>query len=143
MGTERPGWFPCLLPEGVSATSATRMTPTTPKSAGSLTRSSSTGGYWPSSIQWNDYRWLGVAASLQLVPSLSIRTSKPFGVLDMDARRGTDCRMTIEAWWPRLRPETRQWLIANNGDAVTPAIAEEIANTEMDRAQRSGIIRST
>ena len=51
--------------------------------------------------------------------------------------------MTIEAWWPRLRPETRQWLIANNGDAVTPAIAEEIANTEMDRAQRSGIIRST
>jgi hypothetical protein len=35
--------------------------------------------------------------------------------------------MTIELWWARLRPETREWLIANNGDAVPPAIVEEIA----------------
>lgn len=35
--------------------------------------------------------------------------------------------MTIEAWWPRLRPETREWLIANNGDAVSPLIVDEIA----------------
>ena len=35
--------------------------------------------------------------------------------------------MTIEAWWVRLRPETRTWLIANNGDAVPPLLAAEIA----------------
>lgn len=35
--------------------------------------------------------------------------------------------MTIDMWWPRLRPETRQWLIANNGDAVPAAIVDEIA----------------
>ncbi|MBC7678843.1 MAG: hypothetical protein H7233_07625 [Pseudorhodobacter sp.] len=35
--------------------------------------------------------------------------------------------MTIEVWWPRLRTETRQWLAANNGDAVPPLIVEEIA----------------
>ncbi len=35
--------------------------------------------------------------------------------------------MTIEAWWPQLRPETRAWLIANNGDAVPSVIVQEIA----------------
>ena len=35
--------------------------------------------------------------------------------------------MSIEAWWPQLRPETRAWLTANNGDAVPSVIAEEIA----------------
>lgn len=35
--------------------------------------------------------------------------------------------MTIQAWWPRLRPETREWLIANNGDVVPPVVVEEIA----------------
>jgi hypothetical protein len=34
--------------------------------------------------------------------------------------------MSIEVWWPRLQPGTRDWLIANNGDAVPPAIVEEI-----------------
>ena len=34
--------------------------------------------------------------------------------------------MTIEVWWPRLRTATRDWLIANNGDAVPPLIVEEI-----------------
>lgn len=35
--------------------------------------------------------------------------------------------MPIEVWWPRLRTETREWLIAHNGDAVPPLIVEEIA----------------
>jgi len=35
--------------------------------------------------------------------------------------------MSIEVWWPRLQPATRDWLIANNGDAVPTAIVEEIA----------------
>lgn len=35
--------------------------------------------------------------------------------------------MTVERWWPKLRPETREWLIANNGDAVPVEIVDEIA----------------
>jgi hypothetical protein len=34
--------------------------------------------------------------------------------------------MTIDAWWPRLRPETRHWLTGNNGDAVPVALMAEI-----------------
>jgi hypothetical protein len=34
--------------------------------------------------------------------------------------------MSIEAWWPRLQPATRDWLIANNGDVVPTPIVEEI-----------------
>jgi hypothetical protein len=34
--------------------------------------------------------------------------------------------MTIELWWPRLRTETRQWLMANNGDAVPAPVMAEI-----------------
>ncbi len=34
--------------------------------------------------------------------------------------------MSIELWWPKLRPETRAWLIDTNGDVVDPAIADEI-----------------
>ncbi len=45
----------------------------------------------------------------------------------MTAGRETDCGMLIEAWWPHLRPETRVWLIANNGDTVSPLIVDEIA----------------
>jgi hypothetical protein len=33
---------------------------------------------------------------------------------------------SIEDWWPRLAPETRDWLIANNGDAVPAPVLEEI-----------------
>jgi hypothetical protein len=33
---------------------------------------------------------------------------------------------SIEDWWPRLAPETRDWLIANNGDAVPASVVEEI-----------------
>jgi hypothetical protein len=35
--------------------------------------------------------------------------------------------MSIEVWWPRLRPGTREWLIANNGDAVPARVMAEIA----------------
>lgn len=34
--------------------------------------------------------------------------------------------MRIEDWWPRLDPETRQWMIDNNGDAVPPEILGRI-----------------
>ena len=34
--------------------------------------------------------------------------------------------MSIDMWWPRLRPDTRDWLIANNGDAVPISIMDEI-----------------
>jgi hypothetical protein len=46
----------------------------------------------------------------------------------MDAIRGTraDFGMTIELWWPKLRAETRQWLMANNGDAVPTSLMAEI-----------------
>lgn len=36
--------------------------------------------------------------------------------------------MSIQAWWPQLRPETQQWLTSNNGDAVPPLILDEIAS---------------
>lgn len=35
--------------------------------------------------------------------------------------------MTVERWWPKLRPETREWLIANNGDAVPVEVVDEVA----------------
>ena len=35
--------------------------------------------------------------------------------------------MTIDLWWPRLPAETRQWLMANNGDVVPPALMADIA----------------
>ena len=34
--------------------------------------------------------------------------------------------MSIEQWWPRLTPESREWLIANNGDVIAPPVLEEI-----------------
>ncbi|MGV1009579.1 MAG: hypothetical protein ACOYBY_13355 [Dermatophilaceae bacterium] len=34
--------------------------------------------------------------------------------------------MSVEVWWARLRPETREWLVANNGDVLPQAIVEEI-----------------
>ena len=33
---------------------------------------------------------------------------------------------SIEEWWPRLSQETRDWLLANNGDAVPASVTEEI-----------------
>ncbi len=34
--------------------------------------------------------------------------------------------MSIEVWWPRIRRESRNWLVEHNGDAVRGDIAEEI-----------------
>lgn len=33
---------------------------------------------------------------------------------------------SIEEWWPRLSRETREYLVANNGDALSEAVIEEI-----------------
>lgn len=35
--------------------------------------------------------------------------------------------MSLEAWWPLLQSDTRDWLIANNGDALATAILDDIA----------------
>ena len=35
--------------------------------------------------------------------------------------------MPIAQWWPKLRQQTRDWLIANNGDAVPAAVVAQIA----------------
>ena len=35
--------------------------------------------------------------------------------------------MSIEQWWPRLKPSTREWLLENNGDEVPAEVVAEIA----------------
>ena len=35
--------------------------------------------------------------------------------------------MEIDDWWSRLAPESREWLMDNNGDAVRGDIVAEIA----------------
>lgn len=35
--------------------------------------------------------------------------------------------MSIEQWWPRLKPSTREWMIENNGDEVPAELVAEIA----------------
>ena len=35
--------------------------------------------------------------------------------------------MSLEIWWPLLHPETRDWLIANNGDALSKLVLDDIA----------------
>ncbi|MET0590496.1 MAG: hypothetical protein ABWZ77_04905 [Naasia sp.] len=35
--------------------------------------------------------------------------------------------MHIEQWWTRLTPDTRAWLVANNGDSIPAGLAREIA----------------
>ena len=34
--------------------------------------------------------------------------------------------MSIEEWWPKLQSESRDYLIANNGDVVPPKLVQEI-----------------
>ena len=34
--------------------------------------------------------------------------------------------LSIEDWWPRLPQETRDWLVANNGDVVPRWVTEQI-----------------
>ena len=36
--------------------------------------------------------------------------------------------MSIEQWWPKLKPSTQQWLIDNNGDAVPAEVLIEITD---------------
>lgn len=36
--------------------------------------------------------------------------------------------MSIEQWWPQLKPSTREWLVDNNGDAVPPEVVAEITD---------------
>jgi hypothetical protein len=33
---------------------------------------------------------------------------------------------SVDAWWPRLSQETRDWLVADNGDEVSALIIGEI-----------------
>lgn len=44
--------------------------------------------------------------------------------------------MSIEHWWPKLKPSTRKWLIENNGDGVPAEVVAEI--TEADGPIASG-----
>ena len=34
--------------------------------------------------------------------------------------------MDIEQWWPNLSDGTKEWLIANNGDAVPESVVDKI-----------------
>jgi hypothetical protein len=34
--------------------------------------------------------------------------------------------MSLETWWPRLRQDSREWLIANNGDALSKPVLDDI-----------------
>jgi hypothetical protein len=34
--------------------------------------------------------------------------------------------MNIDEWWPKLEPSAQQWLIANNGDAVSADVLRQI-----------------
>jgi hypothetical protein len=34
--------------------------------------------------------------------------------------------VSIEQWWPKLSPSTREWLVENNGDAVAAEVVIEI-----------------
>jgi hypothetical protein len=34
--------------------------------------------------------------------------------------------MSIDEWWARLSPEVREWLIAHNGEPLSPEVAAAI-----------------
>ncbi|MCU1633003.1 MAG: phosphatase [Micrococcaceae bacterium] len=40
---------------------------------------------------------------------------------------GDTAGMDLEQWWPAVLPGTRDWLINNNGDALTPEVAADIS----------------
>ena len=42
--------------------------------------------------------------------------------------------MEIDGWWPNLDAETREWLIAHNGEAVPAAVIGRIAAAAGDEA---------
>lgn len=35
--------------------------------------------------------------------------------------------MELDEWWNDVMPETRQWLISNNGTALTPEVVADIS----------------
>lgn len=35
--------------------------------------------------------------------------------------------MSMDQWWPQLKPSTQAWLIEHNGEAVPPEVTAEIA----------------
>lgn len=51
--------------------------------------------------------------------------------------------MDIEQWWPELSDSAREWLIANNGDAVPTSIVEEIVAAGGVVAATSGWVGET
>jgi hypothetical protein len=55
--------------------------------------------------------------------SISLGAGQP---TPLEAHSGHTQVVAIDVWWPRLPPATRDWLIANNGDAVPDAIVEQI-----------------
>ena len=48
--------------------------------------------------------------------------------------------MRIEEWWPKLVPATQEWLMANNGDVVPPAVCGQIAEAGGDVTSDSSSI---
>ncbi|WP_432542914.1 hypothetical protein [Kineococcus sp. SYSU DK002] len=34
--------------------------------------------------------------------------------------------MSLETWWPQLQQDSRDWLIAHNGEALTPSVVQNI-----------------
>ncbi|MDL5353126.1 hypothetical protein [Microbacterium sp. zg-YB36] len=36
--------------------------------------------------------------------------------------------MEIMEWWPKLDPDTKAWLIAHNGEALSPEVMSKIAS---------------
>ena len=47
--------------------------------------------------------------------------------------------MSIEAWWPKLRLESREYLIANNGDVVPAALVAEITAFVVGKRQQMAL----
>jgi hypothetical protein len=40
-----------------------------------------------------------------------------------------DARVSIEQWWPKLTPAAREWLIAHNGEPLTPQILAAVSDS--------------
>jgi len=47
-------------------------------------------------------------------------------MLDCSSELCNSESMSMEMWWSALRPVTRDWLIAHNGEAVPASVIEEI-----------------
>ncbi|GAA2746390.1 hypothetical protein GCM10009868_31600 [Terrabacter aerolatus] len=38
--------------------------------------------------------------------------------------------MSLETWWAQVRPETREWLVAHNGEPLPDAVVADILRVE-------------